>query len=332
MRHIRNLPASLLALLCIITPSVALRQRDGVQISTLKAADCGRPSQQGDKIKVDYRGRLQTTDVEFDNSYDRGMPFEFTLGAGNVIKGWDIALLDMCPGEERELVIPPELAYGHRGMPGIPADSTLIFDTALREIVGVEQPHEQSSAQTPSATAAASIASPSASPSATPTPTAHAIAEEEKVEDPPHEPEEGPIMGDEPKKRCQLLGPFALLVQGALGGFAILTLVWKRYREKPQRPWKIWFFDVSKQIFGSMLTHVLNVGMSMLSSVRIVDHAEKFGSAVQAQDKDGHYPNPCSFYLLNLAIDVSTRNALLKFKANRVRRLHLAYQCCGSCL
>jgi len=100
---------------------------------------------------------------------------------------------------------------------------------------------------------------------------------------------------------CKLLGPFALLVQAALGGCAVLALVYKRWRERPQRPMKIWFFDVSKQVVGSALLHVANLFMSMLSSGQftIKVEARSFGTR-------GHYqPNPCSFYLLNLAIDVS---------------------------
>ncbi|WPH00575.1 Pfam:DUF3661 [Acrodontium crateriforme] len=109
-----------------------------------------------------------------------------------------------------------------------------------------------------------------------------------------------------PPAECHLLGPFALLVQGALGAMAILSLVWKRYRETPKRPWKIFFFDVSKQVFGSMLTHILNLAMSMLGSVAIVNAAEVAASTAAAgKDESTRTPNPCSFYLLNLAIDTT---------------------------
>lgn len=107
---------------------------------------------------------------------------------------------------------------------------------------------------------------------------------------------------------CQLVGPFALIVQLALGGLALLSLVYKRWRERPQRPVKIWFFDVSKQVFGSVLVHIANVFMSMLTSGRFsmkldpvtVQTAERL-----LRREDEYVPNPCSFYLLNLAIDVS---------------------------
>lgn len=92
---------------------------------------------------------------------------------------------------------------------------------------------------------------------------------------------------------CKLLGPFALFVQGALGLLALLSLVFKRWREKPQRPVKIWAFDASKQVFGSALLHIANLFMSMLSSGDLTIKA------------DDYQANPCSFYLLNLAIDVS---------------------------
>ena len=123
---------------------------------------------------------------------------------------------------------------------------------------------------------------------------------------------------------CRLLGPFALLVQLALGALALLSLVYKRWRERPQRPIKIWFFDVSKQVFGSALLHVANVFMSMLTSgrfsIRMVHppagamvRAEVLGGVVgsvlrvRGEAQDGYVPNPCSAYLLNLGIDVSSR-------------------------
>ena len=72
-----------------------------------------------------YRGTLQADGKEFDASYKRGTPLSFQLGAGRVIKGWDLGLLDMCPGDKRTLTIPPELGYGARGMGPIPASATL---------------------------------------------------------------------------------------------------------------------------------------------------------------------------------------------------------------
>lgn len=91
---------------------------------------------------------------------------------------------------------------------------------------------------------------------------------------------------------CQLLGPFSLLIQAALGGLALLSLVYKRWRERPQRPLKIWAFDVSKQVFGSVMLHLANLLLSMFS-------------AGHFEIRQQYQPNPCSFYLLNLGIDVS---------------------------
>ena len=95
---------------------------------------------------------------------------------------------------------------------------------------------------------------------------------------------------------CNLLGPFALIIQGSLGALALLSLVYKRWRERPQRPVKIWAFDASKQVVGSMLLHIANLLMSMLSSGQL---------AITITTAGDYQANPCSFYLLNLAIDVS---------------------------
>ncbi|KAI0468594.1 vacuolar membrane protein-domain-containing protein [Xylaria cf. heliscus] len=108
---------------------------------------------------------------------------------------------------------------------------------------------------------------------------------------------------------CRLLGPFALLVQLALGGLALLSLVYKRWRERPQRPLKIWFFDVSKQVFGSVLVHIANIFMSMLTSGRFSFKLDPVGVETVARmfrrDNVPYVPNPCSFYLLNLGIDTT---------------------------
>lgn len=96
---------------------------------------------------------------------------------------------------------------------------------------------------------------------------------------------------------CRLLGPFALIIQASLGALALLSLVYKRWRERPQRPIKVWAFDVSKQVVGSMLLHIANLLMSMLSSGELDTPAVK---------SNEYHANPCSFYLLNLAIDVSS--------------------------
>lgn len=94
-------------------------------------------------------------------------------------------------------------------------------------------------------------------------------------------------------------------MQLALGGLALLALVFKRWRERPQRPVKVWAFDVSKQVVGSVLLHAANLVMSMLSSGRL---SIKVEDVIEARDESASAaggPNPCSFYFLNLLIDVS---------------------------
>ena len=86
----------------------------------------------GQTVTVHYTGLLENGN-QFDSSVDRGQPFRFPLGQGRVIKGWDEAIALMSKGEKRTLIIPPQLAYGERGRPQIPPNSTLIFEVELIE-------------------------------------------------------------------------------------------------------------------------------------------------------------------------------------------------------
>jgi peptidylprolyl isomerase len=88
----------------------------------------GAPAKNGDTLTVNYVGVTFSTGEEFDASWDRGEPFQFTLGAGQVISGWDKGLVGMRKGGRRMLTIPPELAYGTAGSPPlIGPNETLVF-------------------------------------------------------------------------------------------------------------------------------------------------------------------------------------------------------------
>jgi peptidylprolyl isomerase len=85
----------------------------------------------GKQVRVHYTGRL-TNGKKFDSSVDRGTPFEFTIGVGQVIRGWDEGVMSMKVGGKRQLIIPADLGYGARGAPpAIPPNAELIFDVEL---------------------------------------------------------------------------------------------------------------------------------------------------------------------------------------------------------
>jgi len=101
-----------------------------LQIEELQLGD-GVEATTGKKVSVHYTGWL-TTGEKFDSSHDRGRPFEFPLGAGRVIKGWDQGVAGMRVGGKRKLTIPPDLGYGAAGAGGvIPANATLVFEVEL---------------------------------------------------------------------------------------------------------------------------------------------------------------------------------------------------------
>jgi peptidylprolyl isomerase len=83
---------------------------------------------------MNYVGVAYSTKKEFDNSYDRGQPFDVTLGEGAVIAGWDEGIVGMKVGGRRELIIPPDMGYGARGGPGIKPNETLVFVVDLVSI------------------------------------------------------------------------------------------------------------------------------------------------------------------------------------------------------
>lgn len=94
----------------------------------------GAEAQTGQDVTVHYSGYL-TDGSKFDSSRDRYQPFSFPLGAGHVIKGWDVGVVGMKVGGKRKLTIPPHMGYGARGAGGvIPPNATLVFDVELLSI------------------------------------------------------------------------------------------------------------------------------------------------------------------------------------------------------
>jgi FKBP-type peptidyl-prolyl cis-trans isomerase len=105
------------------------------------AAGSGTEATKGKHVTVHYTGwlhdgaALENKGAKFDSSRDRGDPFDFPLGAGHVIRGWDEGVAGMKIGGKRTLIIPPEMGYGARGAGGvIPPNATLVFDVELLEV------------------------------------------------------------------------------------------------------------------------------------------------------------------------------------------------------
>jgi FKBP-type peptidyl-prolyl cis-trans isomerase len=111
---------------------------NGLKYTDTKTGD-GAAATPGNKVSVHYTGWLYNNGAKgskFDSSVDRGQPFQFTLGAHQVIAGWDEGVAGMKVGGKRTLIIPPELGYGARGAGGvIPPNATLMFDV---ELLGVQ--------------------------------------------------------------------------------------------------------------------------------------------------------------------------------------------------
>lgn len=113
---------------------MTITTKDGLQM-TDEVIGTGAEAVSGKQVSVHYTGTL-TDGKKFDSSLDRGQPFTFNLGTGQVIKGWDEGVVGMKVGGKRKLVIPANLAYGNRevGNGLIPANSTLLFEVELLDV------------------------------------------------------------------------------------------------------------------------------------------------------------------------------------------------------
>ena len=139
-RSLRIVAIAVVAVLALSAVGYVLSRRgnQGSEVTTasgLKYVDLvegtGVSPQIGQTVSVNYLGTLENG-TKFDSSYDRNTPFQFILGSGSVIKGWDEGIKSMKVGGKRKLIIPPALGYGPRGSPPkIPGNSTLIFEVEL---------------------------------------------------------------------------------------------------------------------------------------------------------------------------------------------------------
>merc|ERR1719230_273083 len=101
-----------------------------------KPDECERLAKNGDMLEMHYTGTLEDG-KKFDSSRDRSEPFKFQIGVGQVIKGWEEGVQGMCPGEQRRLIVPPELGYGEQGAGDIiPGNAVLLFDV---ELISIEE-------------------------------------------------------------------------------------------------------------------------------------------------------------------------------------------------
>ena len=126
---------TLLGSVLLLTSCGTTKTVNTLEIEDLEVGS-GEVAEAGDTVEVHYVGML-TDGTKFDSSRDRGQTFEFTLGAGEVIEGWDEGVAGMKVGGLRKLTIPSDMAYGENGLPGvIPGGATLLFEV---ELIGVQK-------------------------------------------------------------------------------------------------------------------------------------------------------------------------------------------------
>jgi len=112
-----------------IPTNTLIKMENGLQIQDLTVGT-GPEVKVGQELTMHYSGTLENG-VKFDSSYDRGEPFQFLLGAGQVIQGWDLGIQGMKIGGKRKLIIPASLGYGEKGIGPIPPNAVLIFEVEL---------------------------------------------------------------------------------------------------------------------------------------------------------------------------------------------------------
>jgi FK506-binding nuclear protein len=114
------------------TPSLSVKTIQGVTLDDKKLGS-GQSAKNGDRVSMRYIGKLKDTNKVFDSN-KKGKPFSFKMGAGEVIKGWEIGVQGMQAGGERRITIPAALGYGSKKMPDIPPNSALVFDVKVLEV------------------------------------------------------------------------------------------------------------------------------------------------------------------------------------------------------
>ncbi|XP_076287759.1 peptidyl-prolyl cis-trans isomerase Fkb14 isoform X1 [Lasioglossum baleicum] len=130
----------LLVFAAVLVLANANQSQPGLKVEKVYEPEvCDAKSKTGDQLTMHYTGML-LDGTKFDSSLDRDQPFSFQLGVGQVIRGWDQGLVDMCVGEKRKLTIPPELGYGEKGAGNvIPGGATLLFEVELINISDTPQ-------------------------------------------------------------------------------------------------------------------------------------------------------------------------------------------------